>query len=181
MFSKKSDKTMDREARIPMDRPLPPTQPLPSSLFASRTAAFVNGGGKTLSSIIGADLTIKGNIVSKGEVQVEGEVQGDVNCNCLVVGEKAIVTGGVVAEDVIVRGRVEGTIRAQRVTLQASSHVTGDIHHSTLSMEQGAYFDGKSRRSDTSATTAKSSAAPKASSPPPKTSSPPPKPVKAAS
>lgn len=99
-------------------------------------------------SIIGEDLTVTGNIISKGEVQIEGEVQGDIHCSSLVVGEKAAVTGGLVAEDVVVRGRVSGSIRAARVTLQSSSHVEGDIYHQSLAIEQGAFFEGKSRRSD---------------------------------
>jgi cytoskeletal protein CcmA (bactofilin family) len=41
-----------------------------------------------------------------------------------------------------------GTIRAVRITLQAQSHVEGDIFHQSLAIEQGAYFEGKSRRSD---------------------------------
>jgi cytoskeletal protein CcmA (bactofilin family) len=58
------------------------------------------------------------------------------------------VIGGVMAEDVVVRGRVVGSIRGLRVTLQAQSHVEGDIFHQSLAIEQGAYFEGKSRRSD---------------------------------
>jgi cytoskeletal protein CcmA (bactofilin family) len=43
---------------------------------------------------------------------------------------------------------VVGSIRGLRVTLQAQSHVEGDIFHQSLAIEQGAYFEGKSRRSD---------------------------------
>lgn len=99
-------------------------------------------------SVIGEDLTVEGNIISKGEVQLEGEVKGDVHCTSLVIGDKALVEGGVVAEDVIVRGRVVGSVRGHRVTLQSSSQVDGDIFHQSLAIEQGAYFEGKSRRSD---------------------------------
>ncbi|MEC9367662.1 MAG: polymer-forming cytoskeletal protein [Pseudomonadota bacterium] len=99
-------------------------------------------------SIIGEDLTVTGNVISKGEIQVEGEIQGDIHCGSLLIGDKARITGGVVADDVIVRGRVNGSIRGLRVTLQASSHVEGDIHHQTLAIEQGAFFEGKSRRTD---------------------------------
>ena len=56
--------------------------------------------------------------------------------------------GRVIAEDIVVRGRVVGSIRGLRVTLQAQSHVEGDIFHQSLAIEQGAYFEGKSRRSD---------------------------------
>ena len=56
--------------------------------------------------------------------------------------------GSVIAEDVVVRGHVTGSIRGLRVTLQAQSHVEGDIFHQSLAIERGAYFEGKSRRSD---------------------------------
>ena len=99
-------------------------------------------------SIIGEDLTITGNVTSKGEIQVDGEIQGDIHCGSLLLGDKSQVIGGVIAEDVVVRGRVVGSIRGVRVTLQAQSHVEGDIFHQSLAIEQGAYFEGKSRRTD---------------------------------
>ncbi|WP_069094043.1 bactofilin family protein [Methyloligella halotolerans] len=102
--------------------------------------------GKAVPSIIGEDLTIVGNVTSKGEIQVDGEIQGDVHCVSLLLGEKSRVIGGVVADDVVVRGSVSGSISGMRVTLQAQSHVEGDIYHQSLSIEQGAYFEGKSRR-----------------------------------
>jgi cytoskeletal protein CcmA (bactofilin family) len=99
-------------------------------------------------SVIGADLQVTGSLVSKGEVNVEGEIQGDINCASLLVGDTARIMGNVVSEDVVVRGRVEGSIRGARVTLQSSSHVEGDIFHKSLAIEQGAFFEGKSRRSE---------------------------------
>jgi cytoskeletal protein CcmA (bactofilin family) len=106
------------------------------------------GPGKLVPSIIGEDLTVVGNISSKGEIQVDGQIQGDVHCGSLLLGDKSQITGGVVAEDVVVRGHVIGSIRGLRVTLQSQSHVEGDIYHQSLAIEQGAYFEGKSRRSD---------------------------------
>jgi len=103
---------------------------------------------KMVPTIIGEDLTITGNVASKGEIQVDGEIQGDIRCSSLLLGDKAHVKGGVVAEEVVVRGHLMGTIRGVRITLQAPSHVEGDIFHKSLAIEQGAYFEGKSRRSD---------------------------------
>lgn len=104
--------------------------------------------GKLVPSIIGEDLTVVGNVSSKGEIQVDGQIQGDVQCGSLLLGDKSQITGGVIAEDVVVRGHVIGSIRGLRVTLQSQSHVEGDIYHQSLAIEQGAYFEGKSRRSD---------------------------------
>jgi cytoskeletal protein CcmA (bactofilin family) len=98
--------------------------------------------------VIGADLSITGNLESKGEIQIEGDVQGDVHADRIVVGERARVTGSLLADEVVVRGNVGGSIRGNNVTLQSNSRVEGDLFHKSLSIEQGAFFEGKSRRSD---------------------------------
>ncbi|MCP4935432.1 MAG: polymer-forming cytoskeletal protein [bacterium] len=104
--------------------------------------------GKSIPSIFAGDISITGNIQSAGEIQIDGKVEGDVKCTSLIVGESADVSGGIVAEDVVVRGKVNGSIRGVRVTLEATSEVEGDVYHKTLAIEQGAYFEGKSRRQD---------------------------------
>lgn len=121
--------------------------PLAGQQYAPKPPAF-RGPDRMAPSIIGEDLTVTGNVLSRGEVQVDGTIQGDVHCSSLIVGEKAQITGGIVAEDVVVRGRVMGSVRGNRVTLQASSHVEGDVFHKSLAIEQGAFFEGKSRRSE---------------------------------
>jgi cytoskeletal protein CcmA (bactofilin family) len=98
-------------------------------------------------SVIGGDLTIIGNLVSRGEVQIDGEVQGDVHAAHVVIAEGGRVTGAVAAEEVAVRGEVMGAIRASKIVLQSTSRVEGDLCHQSLAIEQGAYFEGKSRRS----------------------------------
>ena len=99
-------------------------------------------------STIGEDLRITGNVSSKGEIHLDGEVHGDVSCVALVLGESATLEGNVTAEDVVIRGRLIGSVRGLRVTLQATSHVEGDIYHQSLALEQGAFFEGRSRRCD---------------------------------
>lgn len=133
-------------ALMPMGTPVPAPAPSQAS-FAPKPPAF-RGPDRMAPSIIGEDLTVTGNVLSRGEVQVDGQIQGDVHCSSLIVGEKAQITGGIVAEDVVVRGRVMGSVRGNRVTLQASSHVEGDVFHKSLAIEQGAFFEGKSRRSE---------------------------------
>jgi cytoskeletal protein CcmA (bactofilin family) len=108
----------------------------------------VRPGERVGPSVIGSDLTVMGNLVSRGEVQVEGEIQGDIHGTNVVVGEKAKITGAIIAEEVVVRGHVMGSIRGKRVMLQATSHVEGDVFHQALAIEQGAFFEGKSRRSE---------------------------------
>ena len=52
----------------------------------------------------------------------------------------------VAGQQVIVRGRVSGMICGKTVALQSSSNVEADVHHMSLLIEQGAMFDGRSRR-----------------------------------
>ena len=93
-------------------------------------------GSKMVPSIIGEDLTITGNVTSKGEIQVDGEIQGDIRCSSLLLGDKSQVRGEVVAEEIVVRGRLVGSIKGLRITLQPPSHVEGDIFHQSLAIER---------------------------------------------
>lgn len=108
----------------------------------------IRTGERSAPSVIGPDLIITGNLVSKGEMQIDGEVQGDIRGTNIIIGERARITGTVVAEETVIRGQVMGSVRSRRVMLQTSSRVEGDIYHQSLAIEQGAYFEGKSRRSD---------------------------------
>ena len=111
-------------------------------------------------SILSADLSVKGSIASEGEVQLDGSVDGDVRAVTLTIGEEASVNGEVIAENVVVRGRIVGSIRARQVQLASTARVEGDIIHATLAVESGAYFDGHCRRnSDPLSDKAKSSPA----------------------
>jgi cytoskeletal protein CcmA (bactofilin family) len=99
-------------------------------------------------SIIVEELTITGNVTSKGELHLNGRVLGDVHCVALVLGENARVEGNAFAEEVIVRGCLIGSVRALRVSLEANSHVEGNLFHKSLSLEQGTHFEGESCPSD---------------------------------
>ena len=97
-------------------------------------------------SIISADLTITGNLVSEGEVQIDGQVIGDIKTDALLVGEDARVTGEIVARRVRVHGRVDGQITAKSITLAKTAHVSGDVIHEDLSIEKGAFLEGHCKR-----------------------------------
>ena len=97
-------------------------------------------------SLVGQGLTIIGKVNSGGAVQVDGYIEGEVRCSSLLLSEHSHVTGTIVAEEVVVRGKLLGTIKGLRVTLQDKCHMEGDLYYQTLVIEQGAYFEGKSRR-----------------------------------
>ena len=125
-------------APAPAPMSVPPAPILPSRK-ASRSAA---------PSILSADSVVTGTLVSSGDLQIDGRVEGDVRSVSLVIGDKAEIHGEVVGEDVTVRGRVIGRIRARKVLLCATSHVEGDILHEAFAVESGAFFEGNCRHSD---------------------------------
>jgi len=101
-------------------------------------------GGK-VPSVVGAGVTVTGNLASAGEVEIEGEVQGDIRCKSILIGDKARVIGEVAAEDVVVLGRVDGAIRGEFVMLKTGSRVDADLYYTSLVVHQGAIFDGSSQ------------------------------------
>jgi cytoskeletal protein CcmA (bactofilin family) len=99
-----------------------------------------------IASIIANGVKITGTIDADGaELQVDGEIEGNVRGGSLTVGDTGMVKGDVVSESVTVHGRVEGSVRARKVMLARNAHVLGDIVHQSLSVEMGAVFEGQCR------------------------------------
>lgn len=96
-------------------------------------------------SIISANLRIAGNLVTDGVIQLDGIVDGDVNCDDLILGESAVINGSIEGNRVRVSGTVNGEIAARSVELTRTAKVTGDINHSSLMIEAGAYVQGLCR------------------------------------
>jgi cytoskeletal protein CcmA (bactofilin family) len=94
-------------------------------------------------TVIGSGLKIVGNVSAEGLVEVNGQIEGDVHCTSLVISSSAQVVGSVNAERVVVNGRVEGPIQGGDIVLKSKAHVVGDIRHKSLTIEKGAYFEGR--------------------------------------
>ncbi len=146
------DKTFERTldglrpgAELPPRNAYPAT---PSSAISGPAASDVSRPGGTY-SIIGNDLTIVGQglrIITRGTLQVEGKIEGDVVGNEVIIGEQGHVTGVVSANTVVVHGAVAGTVKGLVVTLKSSARVDGDVHHQQLSVDQGAHLEGRVHR-----------------------------------
>ena len=103
---------------------------------------------KPPASVLSADLNITGNIKSTGDINVEGNVEGDIRAHLLTVGEGATVKGECIADDVVVNGRVVGKVRGLKVRLTSTAKVEGDIIHKTIAIESGAHFEGSVQRQE---------------------------------
>jgi cytoskeletal protein CcmA (bactofilin family) len=94
-------------------------------------------------SVIGADVTIKGNISASADLHIDGTIDGDITCAALVQGEKSSISGAVVAESARLAGRVAGSITARELVILKTARIEGDVHYDALTIEQGAEVDGR--------------------------------------
>ena len=121
------------------DLPLPGGSAPAASPLARGPAPVAQRGLSTLSS----DLQFDGNISGGGDLQIDGAIKGDVRVGRLIVGETGAVEGGVSADYVEVRGRIVGNVSGKQVKLIATAYVDGDITAEQLSIDIGAYFQGR--------------------------------------
>jgi cytoskeletal protein CcmA (bactofilin family) len=100
-------------------------------------------------SIIGPGLEVVGTLISSGDLTIEGNVSGDIRATGHVtVNQGGKIEGNLYAEQVTVRGNVDGGVFAKTVHLGATCRLKGDILHAQLAIEEGAYFDGNCRHAD---------------------------------
>ena len=103
--------------------------------------------GTPARSVIDAWLTMKGNLESEGDIQVDGKVQGHIRCTQLIVGKDAMIDGDILAAEVLIRGKVTGVIRANRVKLLETACVESEIFfEKSMGIEDGASFEGQIHR-----------------------------------
>lgn len=95
-----------------------------------------------MSSNLGAELNVVGNLESGGDVEIDGRVEGRIDARLVSIGERGHVKGTILAQEVRIRGAVEGEIGAMTVVLANSAVVNANITYQTLSIEAGAFFIG---------------------------------------
>ena len=120
----------------------------PEAVPMARLDPAQRSNGNGAPSIIGRDLKIKGDLICNGDIQIDGEVEGDVQSTSLTIGEGAHVRGTVSSKNVRVHGSFNGQLKGQSVTLAKTAKIVGDVTHQTLGIEAGAHFEGKSLRID---------------------------------
>jgi cytoskeletal protein CcmA (bactofilin family) len=97
-------------------------------------------------SLIASDLEVIGDLKSKGEIQIEGKVKGEVRSTSATVSPGAEIDGSIVADAVEVAGQVKGRIEARQVRILKSAKMLGDVVHEMLEIEAGAEIEGAFQR-----------------------------------
>jgi cytoskeletal protein CcmA (bactofilin family) len=142
MFQKKAEE--DRSQTVSPDR----HSLVASDLSPQSSLAKQKPDGLPPRAVIAASVNILGCLQTDGEVQVDGQINGDVRCGHLTVGKTGTIIGDISADEVVIRGIVKGAIRVGRVIIQDGAHVESDICHDKLTIEEGVYFKGCSTPND---------------------------------
>ena len=94
-------------------------------------------------SVIGSDVTIKGDIAASADLHVDGAIEGDIKCSSIVQGEASKISGAVTADNARMSGKVTGSITAKELVILKTAKIEGDVHYDALTIEQGAQVDGR--------------------------------------
>lgn len=94
-------------------------------------------------STFSSDLRITGEVSSVGDIEMMGEIDGNVSARSLIVGSEGRMNGTVSADTVEVKGKLDGQVAAGSFTLRASAQVAADITYRSLVIESGAQIEGR--------------------------------------
>jgi cytoskeletal protein CcmA (bactofilin family) len=120
---------------------MPEIQPTAARPVSTATGAT----GATATSLISKALKITGQLESSENIQIDGQIEGDVRGVNVKVGQGAKVKGTVSGDEVELSGTVDGKIEAKKVVLTGTAHMTGDVVHQDIRIESGAFIDGHCR------------------------------------
>ncbi|GLS00330.1 hypothetical protein GCM10007859_03350 [Brevundimonas denitrificans] len=145
MFNKTKSPAPTPQPRADSGSSIPPLPdlPMPGSPAAPARAASPSAPSPRGLSTLSSDLQFEGGITGGGDLQIDGAIKGDVRVGRLIVGETGAVEGNVSADYVEVRGRIVGGISGKQVKLIATAYVDGDITAEQMSIDIGAYFQGR--------------------------------------
>jgi cytoskeletal protein CcmA (bactofilin family) len=96
-------------------------------------------------SIIATDMTVLGDLETEGVVRIEGRVKGKVKVGSqILVTQGAVIEGDLHTQEAVIAGQVNGAIHASdRVELQATAVVSGDIVTARIAIVEGAKVTGE--------------------------------------
>ncbi len=97
-----------------------------------------------ISSIIGPEMEINGNVSVKGDLLIYGTIHGDVKSDSDIISAKdSVVNGNIESRNASISGVVKGSLAIQsKVTLKKDAYLKGDLKASIITLEEGANFDG---------------------------------------
>ncbi len=99
----------------------------------------------TSSTVIGKGIHVKGEITGSAPIEVWGSIEGKAGTEGLFwVREGGEVGGEIAATNIVVEGKVQGTISAkEKAELRSNCKVQGDLSAKTVAIAEGSFFEGR--------------------------------------
>lgn len=147
MWNKRNDEPTPAPVR-PQAEPIRSVPPAPTSPAASPASVAVTSPAKATgpqqAAVIGASMTIIGDIKAKEELVVDGEVEGMLESQSLLtVGPSGKVRGNIKAYEVAIFGSVRGNVEVTaKIAIREQGSLIGDIRGAGIRIDDGAYFKG---------------------------------------
>jgi cytoskeletal protein CcmA (bactofilin family) len=134
--------TTDKKPEVPVSTSTPELNRVPQPV---QPVSHLTAVQSPSTSVISKALKITGQLESTENIQIDGEVEGDVRGVNVKVGQHAKVKGSVYGDEVELSGTVDGKIEAKKVVLTSSAHMSGDVIHQDITIHSGAYIAGHCR------------------------------------
>ena len=101
-------------------------------------------------AFLGKGAEFIGKLIFKGNVRIDGDYQGEIHGQgSLDVGQGALVKANITVHSVYIGGEVQGSIEVkEKINIQSTGKLFGDVRTPVFIMEEGALFDGRSHMSE---------------------------------
>ena len=116
-------------------------------LFSNNNSSLA-GTNEAISSILSEDMQVTGEIRFKGKTRVDGQIDGDLYGDYLVLSESGRITGDIQVNTMICHGTIKGNVTAETFIAQASSVIHGTVTSKNLTVESGASLNGEIKAAD---------------------------------
>lgn len=102
-----------------------------------------------VSTVIGIDTEITGNIQFKGGMHIDGKIVGNItgeegSTSAITISDQGIIEGDIKVDSIVLNGTVKGDVYGEeRVELASEARVTGTVYYHMLEMSMGAEVNGQ--------------------------------------
>ena len=98
---------------------------------------------EVISSIIDANMVMKGELIFEGKARIDGTIEGNIQGEHLVLSEGGKIIGDIEVSTLVCHGTMEGNVKASLVTARKSCRMHGRIESNSLTVEPGAAISGE--------------------------------------
>lgn len=112
-------------------------------IFSEKSSSGAPALPSAISSIIGQDMTVVGDLTFKSKIQIDGRIQGNLTGTSLVVSQTGSIIGNILTESLVCYGQIDGDLTVGKLFLKKTGVINGRVETSDLSVESGGRLNGE--------------------------------------